>query len=81
MGSRHRPLLDRQLLFTVYNHPHPEFPGFPPGSLFHGREVANRVAVRAGNTVKLRVSRARDWTGAAYGQTGVRPVSIPLVCG
>ena len=47
-GSRgDRSLLSRQFLFTVYNHPSPEFLGFPRGSLFHGREVANRVAVRA----------------------------------
>jgi hypothetical protein len=46
-GSRSdRSPLSRQFLFTVY--PSPEFPGVPPGGLFRGREVADRVAVRAG---------------------------------
>ncbi len=37
---------DRQVLFTVYVHPHPDFAGFAPDSPFHGHEVSNRVQVR-----------------------------------
>ena len=36
---------DRQFLFTVYVHPHPDFPGFDAGSPFHGHELADRVQV------------------------------------
>ncbi len=38
---------DRQILFTVYNHPRPDFPGFPPHSPFHGRELPARIEARA----------------------------------
>ena len=36
---------DRQFLFTVYVHPHPEFPGFDAGSTFHGHDVPDRIQV------------------------------------
>ena len=32
-----------QHLFSVYVHPGPRHPGYPPGNLFHGRGVPNRV--------------------------------------
>ena len=35
-----------QHLFSVYVHPGQRHPGYPPGNLFHGREVPNRVQVR-----------------------------------
>ena len=38
-------LVDRQILFTVYNHPRPSYLGFPSDSIFAGREVANRIPV------------------------------------
>ncbi len=38
--------VERQVLFTVYMHPHPDFAGFAPDSPFHGHEVSNRVQVR-----------------------------------
>ncbi len=34
-----------QYLFTVYIHPAPKYSPYPRGSLFYGREVANRVQV------------------------------------
>jgi hypothetical protein len=37
-----------QHLFSVYVHPGQRHPGYPPGTLFHGREVPNRVQVWAG---------------------------------
>lgn len=37
--------VDRQVLFNVYVHTSPSFPGFPAGSLFHGREIGRRVEV------------------------------------
>ena len=39
-----RPL-DRQFLFTVYVHPHLDFPGYGPRSVFYRREVADRIPV------------------------------------
>lgn len=37
----------RQHLFSLYIHPGPVDPGYGPTSLFHGREVPNRVQARA----------------------------------
>ena len=37
---------DRQILFTLYNHPRPDFPGFPAHSPFHGRELSARIEAR-----------------------------------
>ncbi len=36
---------DRQFLFTVFVHPHPDFPGFDAGSPFYGHELTDRVQV------------------------------------
>ena len=41
------PVLDRQFLFTVYLHPHKDYPGYQPGSVFYGRQIADRIPVRA----------------------------------
>lgn len=40
------PVLDRQFMFTVYLHPHKDYQGYQPGSVFHGREIADRIPVR-----------------------------------
>ena len=37
---------DRQVLFTLYNHPRPDFLGFPRHSPFHGRELPKRIEAR-----------------------------------
>lgn len=49
-ASRAPGVLDRQHLFDVYVHPHPNFTGYPPGSLLHGRELpdSQRVATEWG---------------------------------
>ncbi len=46
-APRSAAVTDRQILFTVYNHPRPDFPGFLSHSPFHGRELPARIEVRA----------------------------------
>lgn len=43
--KQERPGLMGQYLYTVYVHPAPKHQPYPPGSLFHGREVPDRVQV------------------------------------
>ena len=38
-------VIDQQILFNVYAHPAPSFPGFGKGSIFAGKEISNRVEV------------------------------------
>lgn len=38
-------IIDQQILFNVYAHPAPSFPGFGENSIFAGREISNRVEV------------------------------------
>ena len=38
-------VIDQQILFNVYAHPAPSFPGFGKGSIFAGSEISNRVEV------------------------------------
>lgn len=38
-------VLQAQHLFSVYIHPLPEFGAFPEGSIFRGREIADRIQV------------------------------------
>jgi len=38
-------VLQRQHLFTVYLHPLPDFGNFPEESIFHGREIQDRIQV------------------------------------
>ena len=38
-------IIDQQILFNVYAHPAPSFPGFGEGSIFAGKEISNRVEV------------------------------------
>ncbi|GAB4823627.1 hypothetical protein N2152v2_010673 [Parachlorella kessleri] len=42
-SSRADPVLRRQLLFSVYVHAPPWFPGYPPGSFFEGTLLPRRV--------------------------------------
>ncbi|KAL4424080.1 hypothetical protein ABPG75_001381 [Micractinium tetrahymenae] len=44
-ASRAPGVLDRQHLFDVYVHPHPNFTGYPAGSLLHGRELPDSLRV------------------------------------
>ena len=37
--------LDGQHLFSVYVHPPPDFEGYPPGTVFHNRQIAERIQV------------------------------------
>eukprot|EP00884_Botryococcus_braunii_P004622 jgi/Botrbrau1/14160/Bobra.182_3s0100.1 len=37
--------VDAQHLFTVYIHPHPKYPAYPEGNVFHKREISKRVEV------------------------------------
>lgn len=39
-------VLQRQHLFSVYLHPLPDFGSFPEESIFHGREIQDRIQVR-----------------------------------
>ena len=38
-------MLQRQHLFSVYLHPLPDFGTFPEESIFHGREIQERIQV------------------------------------
>ena len=38
-------VLQRQHLFSVYMHPLPGFGAFPEESIFHGREIQDRIQV------------------------------------
>ena len=38
-------MLQRQHLFSVYLHPLPDFGSFPEESIFHGREIQERIQV------------------------------------
>ena len=38
-------MLQRQHLFSVYLHPLPDFGSFPEESIFHGREIPERIQV------------------------------------
>ena len=40
-------VLQRQHLFSVYLHPLPDFGSFPEESIFHGREIQDRIQVCA----------------------------------
>lgn len=39
-------VLDRQFLFTVYLHPHKDYAGYQPNSVFYGHQIADRIPVR-----------------------------------
>lgn len=46
MGSQTKhSVYDAQHLFTIQVHPTPDFPGYPPGSIFAGRELLARAKV------------------------------------
>eukprot|EP00884_Botryococcus_braunii_P002142 jgi/Botrbrau1/11929/Bobra.0259s0018.1 len=57
--------LQGQHLFTVYIHPSPEYPPYPEGSIFFGREVAVRVPVSWG--LHSQVVATRELIKAALG--------------
>ena len=48
---------DRQILFTLYNHPRPDFPGFPAHSPFFGHELPERIQVPMTEPVLFRFRR------------------------
>ncbi len=50
-------LIDQQSLFSVYAHPTLSFPGYPPGSLFAGREVEDRVETAWGSHTLVTAAR------------------------
>lgn len=52
-------VLQRQHLFSVYLHPLPEFGAFPEESIFHGREIPDRMQARIICSCKSLTSLAR----------------------
>ena len=46
MPKTRNSVYDAQPYISLYVHPVPQFPGFPKGSIFYKREIANRVQVR-----------------------------------
>eukprot|EP00887_Chlorella_sp_A99_P000994 scaffold5.g994.t1 len=58
-------ILQRQHLFDVYVHPHPDYAGFPAGSLFAGRELPIAQRVKTGWGEHTLVDAARTLLAAA----------------
>lgn len=50
-------VIDRQVLFNVYVHTSPSYPGFPAGSVFHAREIGNRIEARWGTHTLIEAAR------------------------
>ncbi len=68
-----------EALFALYVHPPPDFPGYTPGSLFAGREVANRTAVQWGQHSVVRGISLLCWRCAPQILLFTRP-SVKLLC-
>lgn len=66
-------------LFAIYVHPPPDF-AYPPGSLFHGREVPGRVAVEWGQHSVMEAER-RLVSAAALDPRNARFVLLSETCG
>ena len=52
-------MLQRQHLFSVYLHPLPDFGTFPEESIFHGREIQERIQVNFGRSLECLLCLAR----------------------